>query len=220
MKKFFLSAVAVLTAFCLYGQECSTMWPYIYPEFQDGILYKKDGTKFELKVNVHVLHGRLHYLDDGLVKEALSGELLLVQVGEDNYMDVNGDIMKVMVRDDRGFVAAHILGDFDKLRESGGAYGTSTNNSATQKLTSIQVAGHVNQNHMEMWEKRHNGELIDLVYKYYLVTPAKVWPASRRGIEQGLSPERKAEFKNWLKAHRIKWNDPASLVELMDFLVK
>ena len=220
MKKFVLSVIAALSVFCLYGQECSTMWPYIYPEFQDGTLCKKDGTKFELKVNVHVLHGRLHYLDDGLVKEALPGEILLAQIGDDSYMDVNGDIMKVMVKDDRGFVAAHILGDFDRLRESGGAYGTATNNSATQKLTSIQVAGHINQNHMEMWEKRHNGDPIDLVCKYYLVTPDKVWPASRHGIEQELGPEQKAEFRSWLKSHKIKWNDPASLMGLLDFLTK
>ncbi len=220
MKKFILFLIAFLSALGACGQDCSTTWPYLYPEFRDVVLYKKDGTKFELKVNVHVLHGRLHYLDDGLVKEAFPHEVLLVQIGEDRYMDVNGDIMKVVASEDRGFVAAHILGDFDKLRESGGAYGTSTNNSATQKLTSIQVAGHINQNHMEMWEKRHNGDPLDLVSKYYLVTPGKIWLATRRGVEQELGPEEKAAFKAWLKSHRIKWNDSASLLSLLDFLVK
>lgn len=185
MKKFILFLIAFLSALCACGQECSTMWPYVYPEFRDAVLYKKDGTKFELKVNVHVLHGRLHYLDDGLVKEAFPHEVLLVQIGEDRYMDVNGDIMKVVASEDRGF-----------------------------------VAGHINQNHMEMWEKRHNGDPLDLVSKYYLVTPGKTWLATRRGVEQELGPEEKAAFKAWLKSHKIKWNDSASLLGLLDFLVK
>ena len=221
MKKIIvLLCVTFFSMFGVRAQECSTSWPYLYPTFQEGTIYMKGGTKLVQEVNVHVLHGRLHYIDKGVVKEALSRDILLVQIGEDKYMDVNGDIMKVIVSEERGFVASHQVGDFDRLRESGGAYGTSTTNSATQKLTSIDLAGKVNQNHMEMWENRHNGESLSLVNTYYLVTPAKIWKASRRGIDEELGAEQRQAFKAWLKANKIKWNDPSSLIKLLDFVTE
>ena len=219
MKKTLILAIAMLVSLAgLKAQECSTAWPYLYPSFQEGTIYMAGGTKIVQQVNVHVLHGRLHYLDNGLVKEALSKDILLIQIGEDKYMAVEGNIMKVVASEERGFVASHQVGDFDKLRESGGAYGTSTTNSATQKLTSLDIAGKVNQNHMEMWESRHNGELLDLVNTYYLVTPQKVWKATKKSINDALDADGKAAFKAWLKSHKIKWNNPDSLLTLLDFV--
>jgi len=211
--------MALVSALCLNAQEeCSTMWPYLYPEFTEGTIYKKGGEKFIQQVNIHTLKGRLHYLDKGVVKEAVSGDLLLVQVGEDKYMAVNGCMMKVMASEERGLIAALILGDFEKLNDTGGAYGTSTTNSATQKLSSVQVAGHINQNHMEMWENRNSGELVSLDYTYYVVTPELTCEASRKEFEATLTPERKAAFKTWLKSNKIKWNDPKSLLSLVEFI--
>lgn len=220
MKRIILTLVAVLSAFGLQAQKCSTMWPYLYPEFTEGTIYMKGGQKVLQQLNVHTLRGRLHFVDNGVIKEAVSDEVLLLQIGEDKYMCVNSDIMKVVASEERGFVAGHITGDFQKLNNTGGAYGTSTTNSATQKLTSIDVAGKVNQNHMEMWENRKNGELVDLVTKYYIVTPEQTIEATKKDIEDTLSPERKSEFKAWLKSNKIKWNDPQSLISLLDFICK
>ena len=220
MKKIVLTLIAIMAAFTVQAQKCSTMWPYLYPEFREGTIYMQGGQKVLQQINVHTLKGRLHFVDNGVVKEAVSDEVLLLQIGEDKYMCVNSDIMKVVASEERGFIAAHITGDFQKLNNTGGAYGTSTTNSATQKLTSIDVAGKVNQNHMEMWENRQNGELVDLVTKYYLVTPELTVAATRKDVEDTLPPERKSEFKTWLKSNKIKWNDPQSLMSLMDFLCK
>ena len=89
---------------------------------------------------------------------------------------------------------------------------------ATRKLTSIDVAGKVNQNHMELWESRHNGELVDLVTTYYIVTPAKTVEATQREIRNSLDDAGKEAFKKWLKQNKIKWKNPESLLTLTDFL--
>ena len=218
MKKIILTLLTVLAAIGLKAQDCSTSWPYLYPEFTEGTIYMKDGTKIVHQVNVHILHGRLHYIDKGVVKEALANDILLIKVGEDEYMNVNGDIMKVAAKNDKGLVAMLQLGDFDRLRETGGAYGSSTTSSATRKLTSIDVAGKVNQNHMELGESRHNGEAVDLVATYWLVTPGVTVEATQKAIRETLDDEGKAEFKKWLKQNKIKWKNPDSLLKLTEFL--
>ena len=220
MKKIFASAVLALVALAALAQEYSTTWPYLYQEFTNGTVYMKGGTKATYDLNVHIMHSRLHFIDNGVIKEANLAEVLLVKIGDDQYMNVDGQIMKVVKSEERGFVAALQLGDFDKLRESGGAYGTSTTNSATQKLSSIEVSGKVNQNHMELREGRHNGESVDLVTTYYLVTPDKTYKASRKGIDDELDAAGKAAFKNWLKSNKVKWNNPDSIITVLDFLCK
>lgn len=218
MKKLALAVLALAAFLSLRAQDYSTSWPYLYPEFREGTIYMNDGTKLVYNVNVHILHGRLHYLDNGVVKEAISSNLLLIKIGDDEYMNVNGDIMKIVAKNDKGMVTALQLGDFERLRDAGGAYGSSTTSSATRRLTSVDVAGKVNQNHMELWESRHNGELVDLVTTYYIVTPTKTVEATQRAIRETLDDAGKDAFKKWLKQNKIKWKNPESLLTLTEFL--
>lgn len=211
----FLAIIATLT---LFGQDYSTSWPYLYPEFTEGTVMLKSGSTLVYPLNVHILEGRLHFLDNGVIKEAVADEILLIKIGNDQYVNVNGQVMKVVASNEKGFVAALQLGDFEKLRDSGGAYGSSTTSSATRRLTSIDVAGRVNQNHMELWESRHNGELVDLDITYYLVTPQMTVEANQKAIRAQLDDAGKEAFKKWLKQNKVKWKNPESLLTLIEFI--
>lgn len=218
MKKLLFSALLLFVLCPLRAQEYSTAWPYLYPAFTDGTVLLKGGTKFQQPLNIHILRGALHYIDEGVVKEALLGDVLTARIGEDRYMNVGGQMMKVVAGEGDTFVAKLSLGDFERLLAGSGAYGTSAATDATRKLTSLDIAGRPNQNHMEMWESRHGGERVNLVDKYYLVKPGNIYEATRRGFESALDDDQKAAFKQWIKNHKIKWNDPASLLTLADFL--
>ena len=45
-------------------------------------------------------------------------------------------------------------------------------------------------------------------------------PASRKGVEEAIGPERKAEFKTWLKANKINWKKPESIVNVIPFITQ
>lgn len=169
------------------------------------------------KFNVHVKDSRLHYIDNGIIKEAHNQDVLLVKVEGDIYMTINSQIMKVVGSEGRGFIATLILGDFDKLFNSSGAYGSSSNSSATNKLTSIEIGGINIVNHMELRQKIHDGEPLSLIYKYYIVTNNNVYPASKRGIMNNLSDEESKRFKLFLKNNKIRWSNVESLMKLLDF---
>lgn len=221
MKKLILTIVALLAAAFAFAQEYSTAWPYLYNDFTPGEVLTVKGAKLNYPMNIHILHGRLHFIEDGLIKEAATKDVLLIKIGQDEFLGVDQDVMKIAARAEKGFVMAHLLGDFEALNEAGGAYGSSTTSSATRKLTSIDIQGKVNQNHMELREGRHDGESVNLKTIYYLVIPGmnKI-PASRKEVEQAIGPERKAEFKAWLKENKIKWNKPESLAKVVDFIAK
>lgn len=219
MKKIALLAASLLVTLSAFAQdETSTAWPYLYPEFREGTIYMAGGNTIVHTMNVHTLHGRLHYIDNGVVKEAMATDILVVRIGDEKYMYVEGNLTKVLAENPDGFVSALILGDFASLSEAGGAYGSSTSASATRKLSSIEVSGRVNQNHMEMWQSRHDGQTCSLVYTYYITCAGKVYKATKKDIEYSFDDSRKAEFKAFLKTHKIKWKDAASLLELTEFL--
>ncbi len=219
MKKF-LVVLALLAGVCARAQEYSTTWPYLYPDFTEGTVYLANGGKAVYMMNVHVLKGRLHYLENDVIKEAISSDVKVARIKDDEYVSVGTDILKVVAKEERGLVAALILGQFDRLRDSGGAYGSSTTSSATRKLSSIDVGGKVNQNHMELWQSKSSGEPVDVKETYYLVTPGKNYLATRQGIESELDDAQKEEFKKWCKANKIKWNKPESLLTVLDFISK
>ena len=201
-----------------FSQECTTMWPYIYPDFLQGTLFMTDGSKLSAQFNIHVQESRLHYLDKGIIKETKNEEILLVSIGDDLYMCVDGRVMKVIGSEERGFVATLILADFAKLSNSTqGAYGASLNSSAKMQLSSVEVGGKTIVSHMLLKQRKDEGITLPLMYKYYIVTKGKVLPATKKSILSQLDKNESVEFKNFLKVNKINWNDPQSLLKLLDF---
>lgn len=217
MKKLLFIPVLIWSFFTGFSQECTTMWPYIYPEFKEGVLYMTGGGKLEGKFNVHVQESRLHYLYDNIIKETSSEDIVLAKIGVDTYMSFEGQLMKVVGSEERGFVATLILGDFDKLTNSGGAYGGSSNSSATMKLSSVEIGGKSIVNHMELRQNKENALPLPLKYRYFIATKGVLYPATKKGIASKLDKIQQDEFKKFLKANKIKWKDPQSLLTLLDF---
>lgn len=219
MKRFFLAAFFFFAPFVVsFSQECSTTWPYVYPEFREAVIYMNAGQKILQEVNVHMLKSRLHFVDKGVIKEMVPSDIVAVEIGGDKYVPVGSDIMLVVKSCPDGFVAAHRVGEFDKLQDPSGAYGSSSTTAATMSLTSVEVSGKVNQNHMELWQNRQNGAEVGVRTTYYIVAGGKAVKASRKDIEDTLDPARKAQFKDWLKANKIQWKNPESLLKLVEFL--
>jgi len=218
MKRLLFLLLACLVSQVMSAQAVTTAWPYIYPNFTDGIIYMRGGQKIPQKVNIHLAKGRIHFIDDkGVVRELNAEKVLFTEIGSDKYMVVNGDVMKVVGNVEKGFVAVHTYIDFQRMNETGGAYGTSSTSSATMKLTTIETAG-ANMNHMELAQNKENGEEVFLKTDYYLVTGGRVYEATKKGIESQLPADKIAGYKSFLKGHKISWKDPQSLLQLVDFL--
>jgi hypothetical protein len=199
------------------AREVTTMWPYAYPEFVNGTVHFADSATLQAPVNVHLQKSRLHYLDKGAIKEAKTAEIVLVEVGADQYYVRRHELLRVLAGNNRVFLAALTLADFNAITEPGGAYGSSSNVQATRKLSSVEVGGIHVTNHVELTQRRDDGALLPVTVKYFFVTPLDVYPATRKGIAGKLQGERATAFKSFIKQHKIKWNNPESLKTLLAF---
>ena len=212
--------LAALSWACLaFAQEATTTWPYIYPAFREGTVNLVDGKARAQQLNIHLRHDALHYLDkDGKVMQAYLQDVVGVQIGEDAFLKVGDEMMKVVATSERGCVVAEILGDYAALTETGGAYGTSSTTSATRKLSSIETDAQINQNHMLLLQSKSEGQALGVITRYFLVWNGQSLPATRHDVEKAVPAERAGEWKAWRKANKVKWNRPESLVSLLEFL--
>lgn len=218
MKKTIVLTIILLTSMIIIGQNVNTMWPYLFTDFTEGTIYTKDGLKFHRKVNIHVLKSTLHYLDNNVIKETSSSDLLFVDVADTKFMCVDGKVMQVVKGDSEGFVATLVMGDFSKVVETGGAYGSSSNALATTNLSSVDIGGINVINHMQLRENRAAGKTIPIMTSYYIVTGGNIFPAVKNKIKKMLSGDKKKDFKDIIKKHKIKWSNPDDLMYLVDFL--
>jgi hypothetical protein len=198
-------------------RDITTMWPYAYPEFVNGTVHFADSTTLQAPVNVHLQKSRLHYLDKGVIKEAKTADIVLVEVGADTYYVRRNELLRVLAGNTQVFLAALTLADFNTIMEPGGAYGSSSNVQATRKLSSIEVGGIHVTNHVELKNRKDDGSLLPVNVKYFFVTKDDVYPATRKGIAGKLQGEREEAFKRFIKQHKIKWNNPESLKVLLAF---
>lgn len=220
MRKALLITLALVCLSYLTGaQEPTTRWPYLFSEFRPGYVETSDGATRTYLLNIHLRRGQLHYLDaDGLIHEAIIGDVVGAKVGSDSFLRVSDEMMRVIAQSEHGCVVEEVLGDFAALNETGGAYGVSSQTSATRRLSSIDTDSQINQNHMLLMQSRSDGQMLSLVKVYFLVYPGFAVKATRGEVEKVIPAERKAEWKAWNKANKVKWNQPESLVALLDFL--
>ena len=197
----------------------TTTWPYLYADFQPGELKKNTGAPIEGTYNIHIHLGTLHFIEDGMIREVLSSEIFSLRIGKDYYANVGGTIMKVMARSDNGFIAKETLIDMAALNATGGAYGSSSNSIATQALSSMEGIGGTrsNMNHMELKNSKDEGQILPLKEKMFLVLPSAVVYAAKKDVSAVYGVDKKA-LNSFLKENKVKWNDPDSLLVLLDYI--
>lgn len=199
----------------------TTTWPYIYSDFQQGELKKHVGAPVEGVFNIHIYKGTLHFVEDGLIKEALPTEVFSLKVGKDYYANVGGTMMKVLARSNNGFIAQETIVDMAVLNSTGGAYGSSSNSISTQSFSSLEGIGgtRVNMNHMELKNSKDDGQVLPVIVKNYLVFPNKVVFAAKKDVSSIDGVDKKA-LNAFIKENGIKWKNPQSLLALLDYIAQ
>lgn len=217
MKKILNTLALLLIAFAAFGQKTTTSWPYLYSDFANGTVYMKDGKKHEQEFNIHLAKGRLHFNDNGVIKEVKTNDIHLVELNGELFTSLQGFVVKVIGDPQTGYVAVHTYADYQKLNESDGPYGTKLDATTSYSVTPYDLTG-VAGSYDALMRNRNEGVTLPLKNDYYIVAGGRVFNASKKGIESNLDDAGKAAFKTFQKQNKIKWQDPHSLLLLVDFL--
>ena len=225
MKKLLFSIIAILMAVAASAQKDSptTSWPYLYPDFMEGELEVRTKITKAL-VNIHLNLGALHYVEDGKIKESSTIGITKLVIGEDVFRNVGGKMMKMLAEAEDGFVVEETRANYTAVVKKDGAYGTTALNSTTTKsfLYNENVLNGYNGYLMtdvykDLHAMKDQSEKLPVLKNRYLVIGLDQIKADRQNVLDIDGLDKKA-FKAFLKAEKIKWDDPRDLVKVIDFI--
>ncbi len=217
-KSIFLVLVFLLmTLSSIIGQNVSTLWPYLYEDFQDGRVLHQDGSAVSQKLNIHVLKEKLHFLKGDAIFEADLSQVIGIEIADESYLCVDGRMLKVIATANDLVLLYSQKGDFDALFNAGGAYGSSSSSSSVQKLSSIEIGGVNSMSHMYLKQNKSNSSKLGLKTEYYFFHNGKLLDANRKSFETLLSETQNNDFKLFLKSTKVKWNDGQGLTLVLSF---
>ena len=125
MKKIILLLAAAFMAVAASAQseKPTVNWPYIFPDFEQGIIEKVGGVVEKAGYNIHLNIGALHYLENGKIKEHPTAGVKSMTIGETVFRNVGGKMLKVLAQTEGGFVVMETLANFTGIISRDGAYG-------------------------------------------------------------------------------------------------
>lgn len=201
--------------------EPTSTWPYLYREFQEGVVRMNGGDLVKAALMNVSLDGKVHYVREKDQK-VMSADMLRVftaRVGDDVYVNCGGRMMKVLAENENGTVVCEYSLNAEEMGKSDIGYGISSSTASTQKLSSLagDSSSLVNLPLSTLMEGRGSGEKLPVARRVFLRLGLNMVPASRKGVTDASFVDG-AAAKAFFKSKKIKWNDPSSLLEVVDFL--
>ena len=222
MKNSLLSLIfALLFGLSLSAFEPLTTWPYIYENFIPGRIKTYQGTDIEYdKLNINVISGKAHYVDNGVIMEADANSIALLVMGGDSYVCIGGRMVKVLRNASHGAVALSRSVDVDTMNKADIGYGksslASTQNVSVSAL-STEMDFSINKSLDEVDRSKESGDRLAMKDVVGICYKGQFIPASLTDI-LGIPGIDKDKVKQFLKNEKIKFKNIDDLAKLLDFL--
>lgn len=223
MKKFLLAGflgLSALLTLSVHAGEPTTMWPYLFDDFTEATYYFRSGEKGSARVNIHLLRNDLHYLNGSQIYTTNGQNEIarIVLADSTQFVRCEDKFVQVLGETPQALFGRWTNGDFDRLLQNKGAYGTSSSTSATNKLSSLQIGGISNLNYDLIRVERENGQTLPLTSKMCFVIGGQMYNANKRTISKLLPESKQKEFNAFLKANKVKWNKVEGLQKVLDYI--
>lgn len=209
--------------------EPMSSWPYLFEEFGSGAVRTAKGNLLEYaSLNVSVADGKLHYVEKGTIMQADMMNVYTARIGDDVFVNIYGKMYKVLRETEKGAVVELKTVDMEEMKKTDIGYGISstTASKTNTSLSGIGVDSLLGAAYgvsidsvplSQAEQQKHAGSLLPLKEDTFFYVYRILVPATRRDVTNAAGVD-KAEAKAFFKAHKIKWSNPESLMEVVDFL--
>lgn len=217
MRKLLSTFVLILTVVVVQAQTRTTTWPYMFDEFEEGTILFADGQSKSKQINIHLLESTLHFLSGSSILETKDTNIVSASVKGQVFLNING--VYVLQIDE---VAKDYLGEINKadissLMESGGAYGSSSNSSSVRELSSYEIGGTNNMNHMYLKQNKDQGKILPIEKNYVFIINNEIIDARYKELKEILSTRKGKDLKSFIKSNKLKWNNIEDLKAIFKY---
>lgn len=198
-----------------------TTWPYMYEEFRSGkiITWKGDTAEYD-SLNVNLISGRVHYVQDGTIMESDLNTVARLCIGEDIYVLAGGRMMQVLRGTEHGAVVLSVTVDTETMNRSSIGYGTSAI-ASTRNVSVSAISGEMeysfNRNLDTARRDRYSGDRLALKQVKGILYKGTFVPATRTDFLKIPGIDKEA-VKRFIKTEKIRLSDIDDLARLAEFL--
>jgi len=226
MRKIIVSLVALFSATTfICAQEMflgpTEKWPYIFGQFQEGAVHFGPGYQdLNVKVNLCVADGHLHYIDEnGIILESETKEVTGATINGVEYFNFAGILYKVIAKNENGSVVSVQLYDPTQMGKVDIGFGITSDNFAASTADVSAFAsigqGFLHAKIADIISTKDEGASLPLVETYHIIVGNKIISAEKKEFQDMVG---KAAADEFLKANKIKWNKPETLLPVVDFI--
>lgn len=221
-KIFIAIAIALVGAVSAAAQDFqpTDKWPYIFDSFTPGTIYSANGKESGITdLNICIGNNTVHFLKDGIILEADALDISTVAIGSRRFLNAEGKMMEVLASDDNGTILKLITVDdiVDDAVDLGYGIKSSTYSASNADLRAMHVFGMelVHAKVAEAALEREYGNVLQITETIYFQVGSQLYKATKKDFQNEFGKDETAAF---LKANKVKWNDPSTLLPILAFI--
>ncbi len=197
----------------------TTTWPYIYEYFQKGCVINFRGNEVHHEqLNISLVKGKVHYIQEGRIMEVEAGTIARITIGDDKYITVSGNLVKIIKETEHGITAVSTVIDADATNSQGMGYGGGSPVSSAWRVSANSLDGMVAANPQTISDiSKNGGTPLTLKNRRGIVYNRMFIPASKPSILNIAGIDKDA-VKKFMKDNKIKLTDDEDLSKLAEFI--
>lgn len=208
----------------------TTNWPYLFEDFQKGVVVYNNDTVSMAKLNFHLRAQSLDCIDyNGKIARVSLSKFQCAIIDKEVYRFVNYMPMRQIYEEEDAMLMNHSYINYDVL-DSGYNQGLAlyarenmevsvrANWNGHLNYANIHMPGEFNENYKELFQKRSDGQKLLINNVNYFVVKGKAFRAIPKECYDQLSKSNQKLLKSQMKAKGLKWKKTTDLIAILQIL--
>jgi hypothetical protein len=213
MKYFYSYLITSLTISLLfYGSISKEVSHYLFPDFSQGVILMRSGTKNTLSLNLNTLTEQMVFDNKGQKMAVAKKEMPLIDtiyIQDRKFVVLNEKFVESIHHSEWSLYTEY----HSKLIEKNpSGYGSSSETSSSVSVTHMMGNGRL----MEL--EIPDGYEIKSSSFYWLKKNGDLKKVSKMKDLKKLYPEKEDLFKKYIKKNKVKYGNQVSLIQLIDYM--
>jgi len=215
MKFFYCVLISSLTLVSSHAQSnLIEKTHYLFPEFIQGVVLMKAGTRQSAKLNYNSLTEEMLFENNGQKKAISMNEILLVDtvfIEDRKFVELNGKFVELVYHSKWDLYVEHKC----KVEEQGkpAGYGGETQTGAATSVSSLYSQGRV------VYDlKLPDDYETEPYFIYWLKKNGELHKILNMRILKKLYKDKRKLFKNYIKANSVKYLDQEGIIQLIEYM--
>lgn len=210
--------------------EPTTYWPYLFEDFQKGVVVYNNDTVSMAKLNFHLRAQSLDCIDyNGKIARVVLTKFQCAIIDKEVYRIIDGKPMRQIHEEEDAMLMNHTYINYDAMDNT---YKQGLALYAREKMdvtiranwnghlnyANIPMPGEFNESYKDMLEKKTDGNPLLTNSVNYFVVKGKAFRAIPKDCYEQLDKTAQKQLKNFVKVKKLKWKTTEDLIVILQYL--